>query len=136
MNSELQVRNPGPGAGHVLFVDDTKEYEFVLHWMKKSGMQIPPAHVHSEARNYEDAKCCLKDFHWDILLLDHDLGGEKTGYDLLKWLQSAYPKITIPRKIYLISNNTVGVRNMMALLRDFKSAKVIDEYAALSMMSL
>lgn len=59
----------------------------------------------------------LKDFKWDVLFLDHDLGGEiycpsddKSGYKVAKWLEES-PEYK-PTKIYLHSMNSVGRQNM------------------------
>lgn len=37
------------------------------------------------AKSYKKARQLLEEYDWDfdIISLDHDLGGEKTGYDLL-----------------------------------------------------
>lgn len=50
----------------------------------------------------------------DILSLDHDLGEELTGYDLVKFLVDY--SFDFPRRIYLHTSNPVGRSNMYQLL--------------------
>ena len=59
----------------------------------------------------------LKDFKWDVLFLDHDLGGEiycpsddKSGYKVAKWLEE-FPEYK-PTKIFLHSMKPIGRQNM------------------------
>lgn len=72
----------------------------------------------------DDSKACIKLLEsgvWDILCLDHDLGGqvyvasgENTGYEVAKWLE-LNPK-NLPSTIYIHSLNGVGAANMKACL--------------------
>lgn len=54
----------------------------------------------------------------EVLSLDHDLGEEKTGYDVAQWISEK--AITTdwkpPKLIVLHSMNPVGVKNMMVAL--------------------
>ena len=52
----------------------------------------------------------------DMISLDHDLGGEKTGYDVAKWIEaSAY--VGGPRLRWFIHTaNPVGYYNIMGAL--------------------
>jgi hypothetical protein len=71
----------------------------------------------------EDVDICiekLKECTWDVLMLDHDLGGnvyvpsggsEPTGYDVAKWLR-LNPEYK-PEKIILHSLNPIGRKNML-----------------------
>ena len=70
----------------------------------------------------EDADECialLKSREWDMLFLDHDLGGkvhvdsfsnEKTGYTVAKWL-SKHPD-WIPKHVFIHSLNSIGALNI------------------------
>jgi CheY-like chemotaxis protein len=63
----------------------------------------------------------LKEKEYDILFLDHDLGGKihvpsgpGTGYEVAKWLEE-HPERK-PEKIYIHSFNPSGAQNMKAAL--------------------
>jgi len=65
----------------------------------------------------------LKDYKWDILFLDHDLGGQvycdsddKSGYKVALWLEE-FPDYK-PNRIYLHSMNTVGRQKMKMAIPD------------------
>jgi hypothetical protein len=88
----------------VLAIDDTRE--------------LPEAHV--LARNYDEGLLQLeRNGPWDLLLLDHDLasfdkdGREKTGYDIMCWLEQNVDKL--PKKIECVSANPVGRARIVAL---------------------
>jgi hypothetical protein len=52
----------------------------------------------------------------ECFIFDHDLGGDVTGYDVLKEaFSNAYP---LPRHIQLCTGNPVGKLNMQHLLVD------------------
>jgi len=61
------------------------------------------------ARTYKEAQRVLRTQEFDRLYLDHDLGGRKTGYDLVKWMTLVHIQ---PREILLISANPDGKRDM------------------------
>lgn len=52
----------------------------------------------------------LKELIWDMVYLDHDLGGEQTGYDIMCWLE-ANP-VYLPKEIVIITSNPVGRQRM------------------------
>lgn len=63
----------------------------------------------------------LKEKTYDILFLDHDLGGETyvksgagTGYEVAEWL--SYNTDRKPKEIYLHSLNEWGRKNMLGVL--------------------
>jgi len=76
----------------------------------------------------EDADECiefLKVRDWDILFLDHDLGGEvyvrsfgdkKTGYTVAKWLSENMDRI--PKHVFIHSLNGPGAWNIQSRLPD------------------
>lgn len=50
--------------------------------------------------------------------LDHDLGEEKTGYDIAKFIEeAAYKKLLAPMTVVVHSANPVGRKNIMAALK-------------------
>lgn len=68
------------------------------------------------ARNYSVAIKIMKYMHKEIvgICLDHDLGGDKTGYDFLVWLLEdlqCFPQVR------LVTSNPVGRANMQAALK-------------------
>ena len=72
------------------------------------------------ARTYDAAIAILYSLNVTDLYMDHDLGlrsGNKTGYDVLKYMLSC-PSIKPPRRIILTTMNPVGRKNMGNLLKD------------------
>jgi DNA-binding response OmpR family regulator len=87
----------------VLWVDDSKpcpEYDAV-------------------ARTYDDALRMLRSFEYDVLYLDHDLGDERTGYDLLMQIIA---EDRVPRSVICISWNPSGRRRIEAAVAEYRSA--------------
>jgi hypothetical protein len=70
--------------------------------------------VHRTARTYDDGIVALQNGPWDVLYLDHDLGEEKTGYDITNWLEQnpAYQ----PEAVVLVTMNPVGRENIARAL--------------------
>ena len=68
------------------------------------------------ARNFKVGIRLLAYFKGDIeaLCIDHDLGEEKTGYDLIKW---AISNNVLPNHVQIVSDNPVGVKNIGDALR-------------------
>jgi hypothetical protein len=68
----------------------------------------------------DDSKECIKllvDENWDMLFLDHDLGGqqmvssgENTGYEVAQFLEEN--SIFVPPRVVIHSFNPIGARNM------------------------
>jgi len=51
----------------------------------------------------------------DVLGIDHDLGGNVTGYDIVKWaLANGY----LPNKVQVVSSNPVGRKAIANVLLD------------------
>lgn len=79
------------------------------------------------ARNYEEGIKALQEETWDLLLLDHDLAdfvedgssiviadwNEKTGYDVMCWLEENLEHL--PKSIQFVTANPVGRQRMMKL---------------------
>jgi len=67
------------------------------------------------ARTYEAAELSLWSLkaYITVLILDHDLGEEKTGYDLCVW---ALEHNCLPREVQLVTSNPVGRENIKLAL--------------------
>lgn len=61
---------------------------------------------------------------WETLLLDHDLGGIMTGYDVILWLEAN--KKSMPENIILITNNPVGRKRMFDVLLKWEAEGIIE----------
>lgn len=74
--------------------------------------------VDRTARNYDEGIKALQEEKWDVLWLDHDLGDpyskEKTGYDILCWLEEN-PEY-LPGRIELVTSNPAGRDRMNLVL--------------------
>lgn len=69
------------------------------------------------ARSYNEAIDELHRFRYDIICLDHDLGEEKTGYDIAKYIVENEIPIKIGFSIH--SANPVGRFNIEQLLTHY-----------------
>ena len=69
------------------------------------------------ARNYNEAIRALNQQEFDLISFDHDLGEEKTGYDIAKYIVENNIKIKEGFKIH--SANPVGVLNISQLLTHY-----------------
>ena len=63
---------------------------------------------------------------WDELWLDYELGGEKNGFDAVKWLVQNPDKI--PRNIYYITNSLSGRARIDKVVRKFVGARLVDRW--------
>lgn len=72
------------------------------------------------ARNSQEGIAILEKLgHFEILMLDHDLGyaSHGSGYDVACWLE-ANPQY-LPDSIELVTSNPVGRKNMAAVFKKF-----------------
>jgi len=65
------------------------------------------------ARTAEAGMMLLGNHHWNCVMMDHDLGSETTGYDLIMW---ALKEARLPKKVQLVTMNSVGRDRMKAAL--------------------
>lgn len=99
-----------------LLIDDIRTPIVI---MNTYGIQVDEI-----ATNYFSGIEALKSQQWDTLCLDHDLatwddqGNEKTGHDVMKWLEQN-PEF-MPEHIVYVSANPVGVQNMRAVERSIR----------------
>jgi hypothetical protein len=66
---------------------------------------------------------------WECVCFDHDLGTEKSGYDVLVW---AIEHDFMPGHVQLVTSNPVGREKMQTVLRicGFRSTDGINWYVA------
>lgn len=74
------------------------------------------------ARTFKDAINELNKRKYKVIDLDHDLGEEKTGYDICKYIVENNIKIT---RVYIHSSNPVGRFNMYQLLHRYCKCDII-----------
>lgn len=94
----------------ILLIDDMRT-EAVIY----NQYGFKPTHI---ARTFDEGIEALKDWNWDILYLDHDLGDpdpNKTGYGIMKFLEENRDRL--PSEIVLVTANPVGRQNMMAVIK-------------------
>jgi hypothetical protein len=120
---------------NILLIDDLRNFETE----KIKNLNLPKGTI---ARNYKEGISELKKGGWDVLLLDHDLGEEKDGMNVLDWLEekALENEKYIPKKIVPVTDNAAE-RNMMRNVGDkitdkdkmdklrerLKSAKITDK---------
>ena len=86
----------------ILFVDDIRVPQL------KDDIEV--------VRNYNDAISCLKNNTYDYISLDHDLGEDKTGYDIAKYIVENQIKVGA---VAIHSANPVGRDNIKQLLTHY-----------------
>lgn len=101
----------------VLYIDDIRFPEY----FHQIGANITVARSYEEAIKYID-----DDDDYDVISLDHDLGEEKTGYDIAKYIVEN--QIEIKGLIAIHSANPVGRFNIEQLLTryGYKIVKIIN----------
>lgn len=67
------------------------------------------------ARTYEAGKLLLDTCPWECLCIDHDLGTELNGYNLIVW---ALANDKLPNKVQIVTSNPVGADNIRAALKN------------------
>lgn len=67
------------------------------------------------ARTYQEGIEFLSKNKYSHLWLDHDLGEEKTGYDIMCWLEEHQENL--PDKIICISSNPVGRERINVVIK-------------------
>lgn len=85
-----------------LLIDDLRIWADIL--------SVQPEDEYQLARSYKEGIKHLESSSWDILYLDHDLGCNKTGYDVMCWLEE-HPEF-LPGNISFVSANPVGRQRM------------------------
>ena len=93
----------------ILWIDDIRKPTDYLKLIK--------AHKIIVAYNYESAIEALNDYIFDIISFDHDLGEDKTGYDIAKYIVEN--QIQIKEGFQCHSANPVGIFNIKQLLTHY-----------------
>ena len=88
-----------------LFIDDLREPNFFIGYQTYI------------ARTYDEAIFALNQQEFDIISFDHDLGEQKTGYDIAKYIIENHIKIKDGFSIH--SANPVGKFNISQLLTHY-----------------
>ena len=95
-----------PRKTKILFIDDERMPHKV--GIDKNSPNIILFH----ATTYQSALICFRIMpRFDEVYFDHDLGEEKTGYDLIKEMYAELPN-KFPRKVFVHSDNPVGAVNI------------------------
>ena len=93
-----------------LFLDDSHErYMNFLAWIE--GFFYGYAIDVEWVKTYDECIQQLTKSHWDTLCLDHDLGTEKTGYDVAKWIEEKVftdNDFIPPAQVIVHTANTIG----------------------------
>lgn len=92
-----------------LFVDDLRTPKTNKKWII--------------VRNYNDAISIIKNDNIDYLSLDHDLGEEKTGYDIILYI---IENNLYPNHVSIHSANPVGFENIAKLLCRYAPIEILD----------
>lgn len=96
----------------ILYVDDLREPK---KWEEKN-------HQIYIVRNYRTAIEALKASSYDLVDLDNDLGEQKEGYDILKYIIENEIKV---ENIAVHTMNSVARQNMLQLLGRYFDGTVI-----------
>lgn len=115
----------------ILWIDDVKQPSFY----NEVFPELATCELLVICRDFNTARVALHAWliNWDRIYIDHDLGGEKTGYDLMNTMEEDMARAderrgnceTIPSdslvplsktgEIHIISNNPVGAQRMYDL---------------------
>ena len=85
-----------------LFIDDVRE-----HFFNETIGLVDVARTYNQAIEFLNIK------YYDVVSFDHDLGEEKTGYDIAKYIIENQIQIG---SFYIHSANPVGRKNIEELL--------------------
>jgi response regulator of citrate/malate metabolism len=98
----------------VLMIDDLKKIE--EFFTKEEIATFSRLEI---ARTYKEGMRLLDEENWDLLLLDHDLGGFKDGMDILDYLEIKLliNPLAVPKKIKIITKNLAEILKMEELAK-------------------
>ncbi|MDO4190006.1 MAG: hypothetical protein Q4D29_13560 [Lachnospiraceae bacterium] len=97
-----------------IFVDDERKSPFTNETFPIKGTTVLTCRTYNSAIN--TIQHCVEQNVPFMLDLDHDLGEEKTGYDICKYLVE---NEISPIKVVLHTQNVVGRMNMRQLLNRY-----------------
>lgn len=99
----------------VLFIDDIRNpFDYIDN---VDGVYV------AIARTVHEALEELKDLTFDIIYFDHDLGEDRTGYDIAKYIVEH--NIPINKGFKIVSSNPVGRFNISQLLKHYGYTEII-----------
>ena len=102
----------------LLWVDDCRN-PHEANWLRHSPI-APPFEVHW-AKSYDESVAYLER-HWpDAVCMDHDIGEERTGYDVAKYMvnRCLTEGLLLPA-FASQSDNPVGRENILRLFENYK----------------
>lgn len=98
----------------LLYVDDIRQPNIIRYSTYSYKIIV--------SRNYDDAINILDMCKFNAIDLDHDLGEEKTGYDICKYIIENNIKLD---RVYIHTSNPVGRDNMKQLLERYTNNQII-----------
>lgn len=98
----------------LLYVDDIRKPNIIRYSTYSYKIIV--------SRNYDDAINMLNMCKFNAIDLDHDLGEEKTGYDICKYIIENNIKLD---RVYIHTSNPVGRDNMKQLLERYTHNQII-----------
>ena len=98
----------------LLYVDDIRKPNIIRYSTYSYEIIV--------SRNYDDAINILNMCKFNAIDLDHDLGEEKTGYDICKYIIENNIKLD---RVYIHTSNPVGRDNMKQLLERYTDNQII-----------
>lgn len=98
----------------LLYVDDIRKPNIIRYSTYSYKIIV--------SRNYDDAINMLNICKFNAIDLDHDLGEEKTGYDICKYIIENNIKLD---RVYIHTSNPVGRDNMKQLLERYTNNQII-----------
>lgn len=98
----------------LLYVDDIRQPNIIRYSTYSYKIII--------SKNYDDAINMLNTCKFNAIDLDHDLGEDKTGYDICKYIIENNIKLD---RVYIHTSNPVGRYNMKQLLERYTNNQII-----------
>ncbi len=101
----------------ILFVDD----------VRNPDIKMLPSDILIVSRDYENTIKLLDENEFDVVFLDHDLGEEKTGYDVITYLEEKIFTNQWNKKIPQIichSANPVGYAKISSVIKKIAKKRI------------
>ena len=98
----------------LLYVDDIRKPNIIRYSTYSYEIIV--------SRNYDDVINMLNMCKFNAIDLDHDLGEEKTGYDICKYIIENNIKLD---RVYIHTSNPLGKDNMKQLLERYTDNQII-----------
>lgn len=104
-------------SSNILFIDDERNFLDVVAKARLNTLQkiivssSPKVFI---ACSYDAAIKLLQQHNFEMIFFDHDLGGEKSGMDIAKWIANG--GLVNRFQFYVHSANPEGARNINSLM--------------------